>query len=161
MSLTFGPTTNLAVVDTAQIGNEAATSPYSTTDTGPITVTLPGSTAGPDPFQVKYVTVLLDQPYLIEVSASYRLGIFSPGGAGWTVKHGVGYGNTAGTSWVLPQGLDKNGVNLYEQIGSTAQFSLSTGTYRIGIGCQISDTTASDVDAIFRDISIAIKVLKR
>ena len=142
--------------DTGDITDAAATAVYAATDTGPITVSLVGpSTSKVDVVKVVSGIVVPTSNCIVEVSASYRVGIT---GSGFTVKTG-GIRVLSGVGSTFTTLMEKT-TNAYEPQTIVSTFTQAAGTYDFGLGVDITGS-GSNVDATFRDINVRVTVVKK
>lgn len=146
------------VVVTNGIGPNAATEVFSTSDAGPLTVTLTAPATQIANQQVKFVTVTLTEEATVEVTANYRAGISTTGTFEMYsfLYRSIGAAIVASTERIYKSAL------VYEPFAGIATFTASAGTYRFGIGCTIElGNGVNNVVATFRDINLRVTVVKR
>ncbi len=158
-SPTGGVSGTPSAAGTTDIAFDAATETYSTTDAGPININLNAPSTSILFQQVKYVTITADDGYDYEITASFRLGV--TGTTGFTVTTFPAMFDTSGTQVNASQGIDKT-ANVYEMQSCTGLLTRFAGTWRVGIGCSITNGDGvSNYTATFRDLNLRVAVIKR
>jgi putative tail protein len=143
---------------TSEIASNAATDPYSATDAGPITKTVVGPATNAV-HAVKTVSVTVVTGDTIQVNASFRLGINETGG-GSLVSANVAACNGSGSVGLGSPRIQKTD-NLYEPITIVGTFTPGSGTYDAGIGLDLNSDGVGTIEAIFRDVTLQVTVIKR
>lgn len=154
-SLHFGPGTSLEAVGTPAIEPNAATDIYAATDAGPITISLVAPSAE-EIDRVKWVTIAVFAGDVIEVTASYRVGV---SGSNFTVRTAAIRRTSGGLMTFVPA-IEKT-TNAYEAQTVVGTFTQAAGTYDFGLGVEIDGDGSTNVSAIFRNINVRATAVKR
>jgi hypothetical protein len=173
-SLRFGPTTNLAVVDTPQIGSNAATIVATSTTVGPTTYSQVGAGASERQIAAIAYTTPLDDTVYFEVTVSFRYAVTVSGSdLDWTVELSAMDGDPATPQFVVQ--LGKLTVDFANQsadgkyrlaaiVGLRGNATIAQGVSRnFGIGVRITNGsgTPGTTTVSFRDMTIRLGVIKR
>jgi uncharacterized protein YjlB len=170
-SLRWGPTANLAVIDTSQIGLNAATDTFLSVVSVDQTVTVPGNGTLVSQQLPGYIALVLEKEYDYEVRvSSYAEKVSSLGN--YTIYAGAGYAtpslfNSAGNEPIhtFSEGFsDTRKPFSFATVIHGDHFALAPfvgQTIRFGLGVSVSNSAGSAQDFTFKQAIVQVTRIKR